>query len=78
VLLFPGSAMIDRDVTIGPNKIFRDLAWGLASRGIVVLSAEKRLSQHADQFRAQHIPPTPRTEFIDDAVTGKHMLQSIV
>jgi len=51
VLLVPGSGMTDRDVTIGHNKIFRDLAWGLASRGIVVLRAEKRFSQHADTFR---------------------------
>jgi dienelactone hydrolase len=77
VLLVPGSGMTDRDVTIGRNKIFRDLAGGLASRGIVVLRAEKRLSQHADKFRAQHIPPSLRTEFIDDAITATHMLQSM-
>jgi hypothetical protein len=77
VLLVPGSGMTDRDVTIGRNKIFRDLAWGLASRGIVVLRAEKRLSQHADKFRAEHVLPSPRTEFIDDAITATHMLQSM-
>jgi dienelactone hydrolase len=77
VLLVPGSGMTDRDVTIGRNKIFRDLAWGLASHGIVVLRAEKRLAQHADKFRAEHILPSPRTEFIDDAITATHMLQSM-
>ena len=35
VLLVHGSGPNDRDETIGPNKPFRDLAWGLASQGIV-------------------------------------------
>jgi hypothetical protein len=37
VVLVHGSGPNDRDESIGPNKPFRDLAWGLASRGIVVL-----------------------------------------
>ena len=34
VVLVHGSGPNDRDETIGPSKPFRDLAWGLASRGI--------------------------------------------
>src|SRR5262245_25692295 len=37
VLLLAGSGPHDRDETIGVNKPFKDLAWGLASRGIAVL-----------------------------------------
>jgi uncharacterized protein len=77
VLLVPGSGMTDRDVTIGRNKIFRDLAWGFASRGIVSLRVEKRLAQYADKFRAQHILPSLRTEFIDDAITAARQLQKM-
>src|ERR1700685_2700106 len=36
VVLVQGSGPQDQDETIGPNKPFKDLAWGLASRGIVV------------------------------------------
>jgi len=39
VLLASGPA--DRDMTTGPNKPFKDLAWGLASRGIAVLRFDK-------------------------------------
>ncbi len=46
VVLVHGSGPNDRDETIGPNKPFRDLAWGLASQGIAVLRYEKRTRQH--------------------------------
>ena len=39
VLLASGPA--DRDMTTGPNKPFKDLAWGLASRGAAVLRFDK-------------------------------------
>jgi len=47
VVLVHGSGPTDRDETIGPNKPFRDLAWGLASRGVAVLRYEKR-TYHCD------------------------------
>jgi dienelactone hydrolase len=77
VLLVQGSGMGDRDMTIGRNKILRDVANGFAERGIIVLRAEKRLAQHVDQFRAQHIMPNLRTEFIEDSVTAVHLLQQM-
>jgi dienelactone hydrolase len=46
VILVHGSGPNDRDETIGPNKPFRDLAHGLASRGIAVLRYEKRTKQY--------------------------------
>jgi len=42
VVLVHGSGPNDRDSTIGPNKPLKDLAWGLASRGIAVLRYDKR------------------------------------
>jgi dienelactone hydrolase len=43
VLVFVhGSGAHDRDETIGENKPFRDLAWGLAQRGIASLRYDKR------------------------------------
>lgn len=42
VLLVHGSGAGDRDGTIGPNKPFRDLAAGLATRGIAALRYDKR------------------------------------
>jgi hypothetical protein len=77
VLLVQGSGMGDRDMTIGRNKILRDVANGFAERGIIALRAEKRLAQHVDLFRAQHIMPDLKTEFIDDSVTAVHLLQKM-
>lgn len=42
VVLVHGSGPHDRDETVGPNKPFRDLAWGLAEAGIATLRYEKR------------------------------------
>ena len=52
VVLVHGSGPNDRDETIGPNKPFRDLAWGLASRGIAVLRYEKRTKEHTSKLAA--------------------------
>ena len=46
LVLVHGSGPHDRDATFGPNKPFRDLAWGLAERGIAVLRYEKRTREH--------------------------------
>jgi len=42
VVLVHGSGPHDRDETMGPNKPFRDLAEGLASRNVAVLRYDKR------------------------------------
>jgi dienelactone hydrolase len=41
VVLIGGSGPVDRDETIGPNKPLKDLAWGLATRGIAVARFDK-------------------------------------
>lgn len=46
VVLVHGSGPNDRDETIGGNRPFRDLAWGLASAGIAVLRYDKRTHVH--------------------------------
>ncbi len=47
LVLVPGSGPADRDETIGANKPFRDLAWGLAAKGVAVLRYEKRTKEYA-------------------------------
>jgi hypothetical protein len=41
VVLLAGPGPMDRDATIGRNKPFKDLAWGLASAGVAVLRLDK-------------------------------------
>lgn len=52
VVLLAGSGPQDRDETIGRNKPLRDLAWGLASRGIAVLRFEKVTHAHPAECAA--------------------------
>jgi dienelactone hydrolase len=42
VVLVHGNGAQDRDQTIGPNKTFKELAWGLATNGVAVLRYDKR------------------------------------
>ncbi len=50
VVLVHGSGPNDRDESAGPNKPFRDIAWGLASNGIAVLRYDKRTLVHGQQI----------------------------
>jgi uncharacterized protein len=68
VVLVHGSGPQDRDETVGGIKAFRDIAWGLASRGIVVLRYEKRTRAHALQMPKEISTLTVKEETIDDAL----------
>jgi pimeloyl-ACP methyl ester carboxylesterase len=48
VVLVHGSGAHDRDETIGANAPFRDIAHGLAERGIAALRYEKRTRRHPE------------------------------
>jgi dienelactone hydrolase len=69
VVLVHGSGPHDRDETIGPNKPFRDLAWGLASKGIAVVRYDKRTKVHAAKLAGVR-DLTVQQEVIDDAVAA--------
>ncbi len=75
VVLVHGSGPNDRDETVGAAKPFRDLAWGLASRGIAVLRYEKRTRQHAAKASAID-KPTVQQETIDDALAAAALLRA--
>ncbi len=69
VVLVHGSGPNDRDETIGPNKIFQDLAWGLASQGVAVLRYDKRTLEYAKKLTPDMVAEmTVKEEVIDDAL----------
>ncbi|MCC7009448.1 MAG: alpha/beta fold hydrolase [Acidobacteria bacterium] len=75
VVLVHGSGPGDRDATVGQIKQFKDLALGLASRGIAVLRYDKRTRVHVDLMR--DLPGlTVKEETIDDAVAAVQLLRS--
>lgn len=75
VVLVHGSGPHDRDESIGPNKPFRDLAWGLASQGIAVLRYDKRTKVHAAKLVSIMDSITVKEETIDDALAAVFTLR---
>jgi dienelactone hydrolase len=75
VVLVHGSGPNDRDETLGPNKPFKDLASGLASRGVVVLRYDKRTKVHAAKSAAA-ADFTVKQEVLDDVVEAVRALRA--
>lgn len=76
VILVHGSGPNDRDETIGANKPFKDLAWGLASRGIAVLRYEKRTREYGEKMVSMLETLTPKEEVTDDALAAVSLLKN--
>lgn len=76
VILVHGSGPSDRDETVGPNKPFRDIAHGLAEKGIAVLRYEKRTKVYgAKSFPNDSV--TIDAEATDDALAAIDLASTI-
>lgn len=73
VVLVHGSGPHDQDETVVANKPLRDLAWGLASRGVAVVRYEKRTKKYGMQVNPATL--TLREETIDDACAAAALLR---
>jgi dienelactone hydrolase len=71
VVLIHGSGPNDRDETLGPSRPFRDIAEGLASRGVAALRYDKRTKVYPEQFARSF---TVREETMDDALAAVALL----
>ncbi|MBA2890269.1 alpha/beta hydrolase family protein [Nonomuraea soli] len=72
-VLLSGGGPFDRDATVGPNKPLRDLAWGLASRGVAVLRFDK--ATHLDITLMTSPGFTMTEEYVPHAVAALDLLQ---
>lgn len=73
VVLVHGSGRQNRDGRVGSVRPLRDLAWGLADRGVAVLRYDKRTL-------VSELPPTDRTVsrvVVDDAVAAVDHLRGV-
>lgn len=77
VALVHGSGPNDQDESIGPNKTFKDLAWGLASRGIAVLRYTKRTRQYGAEMMKIPGGFTVKEETEDDARAAVALLATM-
>ncbi|MFZ0247062.1 alpha/beta fold hydrolase [Candidatus Binatus sp.] len=73
VVLLAGSGPNDRDETVGANHVFKDLAEGLSSRGIIVLRYDKRTYAYRT-LNPQKV--TVDEEVIQDGVAAVRMLRA--
>ncbi len=74
LVLVHGSGPNDRDETVGGSRPFRDLAGGLAARGIAVLRYEKRTKVHGAKMAGK--PVTLEEEVVDDALSAATLLRA--
>jgi dienelactone hydrolase len=77
VVLVHGSGPNDRDESVGSNKPFRDLAWGLASNNIAVLRYDKRTKVHGKKMAAEKSKTlTVYEETIEDVLSAAELLRN--
>ncbi len=72
LVLVHGSGPNDRDESVGGTKPFRDLAGGLAARGVVVLRYDKRTRVYGARMKGLDF--TVKEEVVDDALAAIALL----
>ena len=72
VILVHGSGPNDRDETIGSNKVFKDLALGLAANGIASFRYDKRSNLYPEAFEGQF---DLYDETINDAISAYYTVK---
>ena len=70
IILVHGSGPQDMDETIGPNKIFQDLAHQLAEKGIAVIRYTKRTREYGGRPEMDLLNLTLFEETIEDAISA--------
>ena len=75
LVLLGGSGPEDRDGSIGRSKPLKDLAWGLASRGVAVLRFDKVTHAHPDLV-SENRAFTVADEYLPDALAAIGLLQA--
>lgn len=76
VVLVHGSGAQNRDESIGQNAPFRDLAWGLAEKGIAVYRYDKRSFIYGKEAAAD-VNFTVNDETVNDAAAAAEMLKGV-
>jgi triacylglycerol esterase/lipase EstA (alpha/beta hydrolase family) len=75
VIIVTGSGATDKDLTIGPNRIYKDLAWGLSNNGIAVLRYDKRTKDYAvEMSKIKNL--TVKDEYLDDLKLAIELVKS--
>lgn len=76
VILVQGSGPSDRNESMGALKPFRDIAWGLAQKGVAVFRYDKRTYTYSEKMAAKD-DLTVYDEVIDDVVNAYNKMNSL-
>ena len=74
VVLLSGGGPFDRDETVGANKPLKDIAWGLASRGVVVLRFDK-ITHVRPEVMTEEVGFTATAEYVPHAAAAVRLLR---
>ena len=77
VVFVHGSGPNDMDGSLGPNKIFKDLAYGLANNGISSLRYNKRTYDYRSDLATKQNELTIDMEVVDDAKDALHLAKGL-
>jgi uncharacterized protein len=78
VIIVHGSGPMDRDGSTGGSKIYRDLAWGLATQGYCVFRYDKRSNVHGGKLFMEAYKGnsyTPYDEVEEDVLLAIHLMK---
>ncbi len=75
IVLLAGSGPNDRDGTLGRNRILKDVAWGLATRGVAVLRFDKVTHAHPREASGD-AGFTVADEYVPHAIAAVRLLQA--
>lgn len=65
LIIVGGSGPTDKDLSMGPNKIYKDMAWGLATQGIASYRYDKRTRAYATKMGKPDLL-TVNEEYLED------------
>lgn len=72
IIIVGGSGPTDKDLTFGPNRIYKDFAWGLANKGVASLRFDKRTKAYFGKIMEEHKAGnyyTIEQEYLEDIKT---------
>ena len=75
VIIIGGSGPTDKDLTMGPNKIYKDMAWGLGTQGIASYRYDKRTRAFGSKMGDPE-KVTVKEEYLDDLQAIVDMLRN--
>ena len=76
VIMLAGSGPMDKDVTVGPNKIFRDISEGFLKNNIASIRYDKRTLTYGKEVMKEYDSLSIEKETIEDALSAVALVKT--